>query len=147
MVAQKVIVYLDTSAMVKLFVEEEGSEVVRALVEGSVGAVTASVAYAEARAAFARKRRDTYLTSAQLRRVVTELDMQWESYGVVDLDMVLVRAAGGLAEQHGLRGYDAIHLAAALSVRDRSEEALMFCAADGQLAAAAQAETLKVTRV
>ena len=141
------IVYLDTSALVKLFVAEAGSDAVRALVERSDAAVTATVAYAEARAAFSRKRREGELSAAELRRVVNALDAHWESYAVVDIVMAVARSAGGLAELRGLRGFDAIHLAAALLVRDNLEEPVTFCVADGQLADAARAETLLVAQV
>jgi predicted nucleic acid-binding protein len=141
------ILYLDTSALVKLFVAESGSETVRDLTQSSEALVTASVAYAEARAAFARTRREGGLSGPELRRLVSALDTHWESYAAVDVGMPVARAAGALAEQRGLRGFDAIHLAAALLVRDRTDAELRFCAADGQLASAASAEGLDVVRV
>jgi predicted nucleic acid-binding protein len=141
-----VILYLDTSALVKLFIAEAGSDSLRTLLEQSEAATTATVTYAEARAALARKRREGALSQAELRRAVSSLDTHWESYAAVDVSMAVVRAAGGLAEQRGLRGYDAIHLAAALVVASRVEEPLTFCVADGQLADAAKAEGLAVAR-
>ncbi len=47
------ILYLDTSALVKLYVSEEGSEIVRGAVESAGRVATSRIAYAEARAALA----------------------------------------------------------------------------------------------
>ena len=78
------ILYLDASALVKLYVEEPGSEAVAARLERAEAAVTVRVTYAEARAAFARHRREGGLTVPALRRVVRQLDGEWGTYNVVD---------------------------------------------------------------
>ena len=137
------ILYLDTSALVKLYVEEPGTPEIAQRVETSDdGVVTARVAYAEARAAFARYRREGRLTASMLRTVVTRLDGDWSHYSVVDVTESLVRRAGALAERHGLRGFDAIHLAAALEVRGPGVEVEFSCF-DRRLTAAARRERLR----
>lgn len=65
---------------------------------------------------------------------------------VIELDHVeitdqLLRAAGALARSHGLRGYDAVHLSAGLSVSDLD---VVFVTGDSNLAAAAQAVGIAV---
>lgn len=137
------ILYLDTSALVKLYVEEEGSGPVAAAVEEAGAVVTARIAYAEARAAFARHRREGGLTTGELRRVVERLDHDWPSYGVVELSDTVVRRAGGLAERRALRGFDALHLAAALELRGAGAE-VVFLSFDARLTAAARRERLRV---
>jgi uncharacterized protein len=77
------------------------------------GLATSRIAYAEARAAFARKRREQGLSRADYRSVVDDLDEDWGDYFIVDVSEGVVRAAGILAENHVLRGVDAIHLASA----------------------------------
>ena len=52
------ILYLDTSSLVKLYMEEEGSLKIETLVRSSEATVTSIVSYAEARAAFARRFRE-----------------------------------------------------------------------------------------
>ena len=52
------ILYLDTSALVKLYVEEEGSDEVKKACEQAQVVVTSRLAYAEARSAFARAWRE-----------------------------------------------------------------------------------------
>jgi len=136
-----VILYLDTSALVKLYVEETGTTEVAVWVEQASIVATARIAYAEARAAFARHRREGGLTAALLRRVVAHLDADWGRYAVVEISDALVRNAGRLAERHGLRGFDAIHLAAATDLRD-PDDGLAFGCFDGELNRAARRERL-----
>jgi len=126
---------------VKLYVEEEGSEAVAAAVEGAEVACTVRVSYAEARAAFARHRREGALTPGHLRRVVRALDEDWPTFDVVDASDGLVRRAGALAERHALRVYDAIQLAAALELR-RGGVTLEFACFDAMLVRAARRERL-----
>ena len=115
------ILYLDTSALVKLYVEEEGSEDVDEAVRNASRVATSSVAYPEARATFARLERDEDLTPEQHRAAVADLDEDWERLGVLDLTRNLSRFWGRLAQKHGLRGFDAVHLGSAVAVRVASE--------------------------
>jgi predicted nucleic acid-binding protein len=71
------IAYLDTSSLVKLYVEEKGSALIRQLVERSELVATSVVAYAEARAAFARQRREGGLTSAGYDRTKNDFERDW----------------------------------------------------------------------
>jgi predicted nucleic acid-binding protein len=75
--------------------------------------------------------------------VVRELDTEWPAYDIVELHDPLVRRAGGLAERHALRGYDAIQLAAALEVRGAGAD-LEFASFDGRLNQAASRERLRL---
>jgi predicted nucleic acid-binding protein len=110
------ILYLDTSALVKLYVDEPGRAALMREVDSAVAVATVRIAYAEARAAFARKRRDGGFDAAGLRQAVEQLDEDWVACNIVDVSEPLVRRAGTLAERHALRGYDAVHLAGALEI-------------------------------
>jgi predicted nucleic acid-binding protein len=140
------ILYLETSRLVKLYFEEEGSAETRALLTESDVVSASIVAYAEARAAFARKRTEQEIGRADFRKLREFFDRDWDSLFVVGLTEPIVRAAGDLAEKHGLRGFDAIHLASALSLRspEKGEDspAIVFGTADRKLAGAAAAEGL-----
>lgn len=136
-------VYVDTSAMVKLYVEESGSSDVRSQIDAADIVATSRVAYAEARAALARRQREGGLSAGDLRRVVAALDRDWEAFVIVELDTVTARRAGDLAERHALRGFDAIHLASALELGSLAGEEPMFSCYDGRLSAAAAAEGLE----
>jgi predicted nucleic acid-binding protein len=140
------IVYLDTSALVKLYVEEPGSPEVASAIERASGAATARISYAEARAAFARLRRERRVTNAELRRLVQELDEDWHAFSVVEITDAVVRRAGSLAERYDLRAYDAIQLAAALDLRRAGVE-LAFASFDAKLNHAARRSRLRLLPV
>ncbi len=135
------ILYLDTSALLKLYVEEPGTSAVVARVREAEAVATVRVTYAEARAALARHRKEGGLTGLGLRRAVRELDREWGMYNVVDVSDPLVRRAGALAERHALRGYDAVQLAAALDLRVAGVE-IFFLSFDARLNGAARRERL-----
>jgi predicted nucleic acid-binding protein len=139
-----VILYLDTSALVKLYVEEPGSPAVSGRVDQAAAVTTSRVTYAEARAAFARSRRDGVLSADGLRHVVRALDEEWTTYSVVDVTDFLVRRAGTLAERHALRAYDAVQLSAALTVRSEIDD-VEFATFDVRLTGAARREGLRVS--
>lgn len=136
------ILYLDTSAVVKLYVEEEGSDKVKAAWEQARVVATSRIGYVEARAAFARAKREARLHAQEHRQTVEDLDRDWDSYFILEVTEGLVRRAGALAEDHALRAYDALHLASALTLRDRVQRAVTFLCFDEQLEAAARGEGL-----
>lgn len=131
------IAYLDTSALVKLYVSEQGSRALRAYASRSEALATSVVAYAEARAAFARLLRSGGTDPRQHGRRLRRLNMDWDDYVRVELTPELAREAGNIAELHGLRGFDSIHLASGLWLRERSASGLAFAAYDRRLHAAA----------
>ena len=135
--------YLDTSSLVKLYVEEEGSEQVALLVESASYCTTSIVAYAEARAAFARRFREQAFTLGDYQQIKSALEKDWSRYVVLTLDFSLATQAGELAEKHALRGFDSIHLASAISLRDQVASPVVFFAWDARLLSAAQAEGLE----
>lgn len=136
------ILYLDTSALVKLYVREAGTGRVRKAADAAKALATSVVAYAEARAAFARLSRERRFRSPLHRRRVAALDGDWGHYQVVELVPTVARTAGDLAESHSLRGFDAIHLASALWLQSAYSGEVRFLAFDTRLAAAAVAAGL-----
>ncbi|MBI2895340.1 MAG: type II toxin-antitoxin system VapC family toxin [Deltaproteobacteria bacterium] len=136
------ILYLDTSALVKLYVRERGRALVRKAVAAATQVATSRVAYPEARAAFARRRREGALAERALRRVVADLDRDLPSLVVVEAPADVARRAGDLAQAHALRGFDAIHLACALELA-RAGADTAFLAFDARLAAAARSVGLR----
>ena len=138
--------YLDTSALVKLYVTEDGSHEVKSWVAAAGAIFTASITYAETRAALAQSWRAGVLSQSDLRRAVMEFDAAWMGYAVVEVSEALVLRAGGLAEEHALRGYEAVQLAAALDAHPVASEYL-FASFDPQLDAAAAREGLRLARL
>jgi predicted nucleic acid-binding protein len=133
------ILYLDTSSLVKLYVEEPGSAEVHQLVEQAELVTTSVVAYAETRAALARRRRERSLTVAGHRRAKAALDADWPHLLTLGVGASISQSAGDLAEKQRLRGFDALHLASCLLVdREFPGEEVRFSSADRALAAAAR---------
>lgn len=132
------ILYLDTSALLKLYIREEYQEiVVMAMRDASLVALSV-VAYAEARSALARKHRELTLTTHNHERLIQALDHSWPGFDRILTTNYIVRSAGILAEELALRGFDAIHLASALRARDRYTEPVHFLTFDTRLMDAAR---------
>lgn len=115
------IVYLDASALVKLYAIEEHRESVEEAVANASVVASALVVYAEARAALARKERQGVLTRERHDEAVADLDDDvLDAYSLLPVEGEHVFFAGDLARRHGLRGYDAVHLASAVALRDEA---------------------------
>jgi predicted nucleic acid-binding protein len=115
-----VTLYLDTSSVVKLYVTEAGSEVVRQLVGDATVVATSVVTYAEMRAALARLRREGALTASKFTAAKREFDEQWPTYLTLEATDSVCRVAGELAEKYHLRGFDSIQLASFAEVFRRA---------------------------
>ncbi len=134
------IVYLDTSSLIKLYVAEEESAAVRTLVARAVVVATCVLAYPEARSALARLRRERALTPGEQARAKADLDRDWGAFLALPVESVW-RRAGDLAERHGLRGPGSIHLASYLSLVGREEGLpVQFSSFDERLNTAARRE-------
>lgn len=132
------ILYLDTSALVKLYATEVGSSEVRAAVEDADLVATAAITYAEARSAFARKRRLEEWSQRELTRSTRALQEDWRRLHRIEVTEPLIHRAAELAEELGLRVYDSIHLAAADQLRTVASETLTFACFDSALNEAAE---------
>jgi len=139
-----VIAYFDTSAVVPLLIAEPGSARAASLWDGADRVVCVRLVYPETRAALAQAQRLGRLTARQLRDVVTEFDAVFAEIDLVEVDDALARRAGELAEVHRLRGYDAVHLAAADRIRDPD---VVVIAGDRALLDAATAEAMTVAEL
>lgn len=131
-------VYLDTSSLVKLYIDEPGSAEVVDLIGRADLIATSTLAYPEMRAAFARRRRERTLTPKELARVREQFDADWASFLVLSCDSQLAQRAGVLAELHALRGGDAVHLASfERLLSSTNDEHVHFSGADDRLNRAA----------
>lgn len=140
----RVNVYLDTSALVKLYVEEDGSPAVRDVLQRATVAATSALAYVEARAALARRRREGGLAASEYRRVIRSFEDDWVHYQRVSVTDRLIREAAETAESFKLRAYDAVHLVSALTVASRLEAMVVFACWDAGLSEAARRAGLQL---
>jgi predicted nucleic acid-binding protein len=130
--------YLDTSALVKLYIDEPDSAALRARVGSPGELATSAVAYPEARAAFAAMRRSGRLSGADYRRSLGACETDWPGLMVVGISAVLCRNAGDLAERFALRGFDAVHLACFAEIAAAPGPPLEFLSFDVRLSRAAR---------
>jgi predicted nucleic acid-binding protein len=139
------ILYLDTSSLIKLYVEEDGSTEIENLVIEASLVCTSVVAYPEARSAIARLCREGALTAEEQLLTKSALNKDWPHYLVLDVTPQVCEAAGDLAEKHALRGFDSVHLASFLDFADRDlSEPVRFSSFDDRLNTAAKAERPEV---
>lgn len=134
------IIYLDTSDLVKLYVLEKNSNQIMTHVNNSQVVATSIIAYVEARAAFARKFREKGLSESEYRKIIRTLDNDWENYFVINVSEETVKLAGNLCEKFRLRGYDALHLASASILNKSITGTIYFSCSDSRLNKAAQKE-------
>ncbi|MDX6622763.1 MAG: uncharacterized protein QOE75_695 [Solirubrobacterales bacterium] len=121
--------------MIKLVVVEDGSDLAAELWNSAYPAASSILAYPEGRAALAAARHQGRLDEhghSQALAAFEELQSELPSVGV---DASLARRGGELAEDLGLRGYDAVHLATALELGD---EEVVVVTWDRDLAAATE---------
>lgn len=136
------IVYFDASALVKLVVEEEGSELAASLWDGCDAAASSRFAYPEVCAALAAAHRNRDLSGPSVDEALHSFDAFWTAVRPVELTERVEADAGRLASEHALRGADAVHLASALALRDPQ---LVMAVWDRRLSAAATASGLAVS--
>jgi predicted nucleic acid-binding protein len=134
-----VIAFFDTSAIVPLLVREPGTDHCTRLWNDATRIVCVRLVYPETCAALARAVRVGRLTSQQMVAATAELDDLIVQIDFVEITADLAHNAGGLAQEHGLRGYDAVHLAAGVTI---SDDDTVFVTGDADLADAARATGL-----
>ena len=138
-----VIAYLDTSVVVKLYVLEQGTAEAKSVVSRASVVATSRISYAEAMAAFARKLREHEFTAKIYKQVRGDFGRDWGRYFLIEVTQQVVELAGDLAKRRRLRGFDAVHLASAILLRENAKTSLFFFSADSDLLRAAKSEGLK----
>lgn len=136
------LVYFDASALVKLVVDEAGSDVAARLWDGCDAALASRLAYVEVCAALAASHRNNDLSNSDLETALTGFETFWASVRPLEITEAVQLRAGRLAREHALRGADAIHLASATAVGDPE---LVMAVWDRRLATSAQATGLAVS--
>jgi predicted nucleic acid-binding protein len=136
------LVYFDSSAFVKMLIEEAGTDLAVDLWDGCDAALSSRLVYPEVRAALAAARRNHDVSEGDLRVAEQSWEEYWAATRPVELTSRVERHAGDLARRHALRGADAVHLASALAIGDAE---LIVAVWDHRLHAGARAAHLRVT--
>lgn len=135
------IVYFDASALVKLIVDEAGSEVAAAIWDGCDAAFASRLAHPEVCAALAAAGRRGDLSPEDVAECEHRWQQFWASIRPVELNAQIEQTACRIARHHRLRGADAVHLASALALDSVD---LVVAVWDRRLHAGAIAEHLAV---
>src|SRR6185437_15165141 len=101
--------YWDTSALVKQFIEEIGTDEAIALRADTPPHATATIAYTETFSALRRRVREAVLGESQYHEVVRRFLQEWPAYVRVNLDESILGRSRALLERYPLRALDAIH--------------------------------------
>lgn len=144
-------IFLDSSALVKRYVEEVGTSFVRGIThrQSKNFIYIAHITAVEVTSAVARRRGGREITPKKASSILFRFRGHLAGrYNHLEISADLITAAMKLANTHGLRAYDAVQLAAALRIyRDWSDAELgdfVFVSADKALNDAAKAEGLSV---
>ncbi|MEW5828020.1 MAG: type II toxin-antitoxin system VapC family toxin [Chloroflexota bacterium] len=137
------ILYVDSSALIKRYVNEPGSTDVVNWLKRAELIGTALITRAEMIATFARSARGNRITVQGTMEVMNEFRANWHNYQHVNIDDTLVARADYIAETYALRGYDAIHLACALTWGELLGAPVTIASFDRELLDAAQKTGLK----
>lgn len=135
--------YLDTSALIKRYVEEPGSEDVLEWMDFADIIGTALITRAEAASAITRIARINNLSSQVSDKALDKFRLEWNNFNRLPIHEELVARADFLACQHNLRGYDAVHLAAALLWQEALMLPVTLATYDQELANAGKSSGLR----
>jgi uncharacterized protein len=143
------IYFLDSSAIVKRYVRELGSNWIRQITHSDADSqlFIARITWVEVLSALARRQREGGLDQTTITQIKTVFQIHLDrQYRILEIDRTLTDLAGDLVSQYPLRAYDAIQLAAALRLKATLNQAQLpdpiFLTADKRLLAIAQSAGL-----
>jgi uncharacterized protein len=132
--------FIDTSALLKRYVPELGTDWMQSLADPQNQhlLIIAQITWVEIHSAIARREREQSISAVQAQQIMTAFNLHWnEQYFTVPNDLSMIQLAAELVHQHPLRAYDAVQLAAALSIQSQlaspDMSAFTFLTADDRL--------------
>lgn len=140
--------FLDSSTLLKRYVPEVGTAWIQSITDAQNQnlLIVAHIAWVEISSAVARRQREGNISNIQANQVLAAFRAYWTQYFIVAIDHTVMDLAGQLVNQHPLRAYDAVQLAAALSLQKQlsppNVASFTFLTADTRLLTIAQAENL-----
>ena len=132
------ILFCDTSALLKLYIDEPGSNAVKARLHEAEAVAVCRIAWAEAQAALSRRARETPEDAVTLEQAKAALAADWPHYVVMEVNQALVERAGEYADTFALRAYDSVQLAAAFETGLIAQTPVLFACFDSRLNKAAK---------
>jgi uncharacterized protein len=132
------ILYCDTSALIKLYVQEDFTEAVRRTAKDAKAVAVSRISWAESMAALARRVREQPSDGSVIEVVRDNLRMDWKNFAIVEITQLVVELAADYADTFALRGYDSVQLACARTLQQAIDEPLCFACFDTRLQNAAR---------
>lgn len=132
------ILFCDTSALVKLYVYEEGGDAVNEQAAASDNVAVCRIAWVEMMSALGRRARDQPRHASAIASARQRFASDWTQYIVLELTQQLAELAGDYAEAFALRAYDSVQLAAAQTLHRELPDEVRFACYDGRLVKAAR---------
>ena len=138
------ILFCDTSALIKLLIDEPGSDQIHQASQAALVIAACRITWAEAMAAMARRQREDPVSADAIEQARQRLNQLWTFLSIVEVSQDLVETAGRFADGFALRGYDSVQLAAAYTLQRTAAQPLSFACFDRRLNQAAQILKLEV---
>ena len=138
------IIFCDTSALMKLFVTEQHSNAMQKLATESARVIVSQLTWAEMCVGLALKQRTNQVDAQIAATALAQLRAEWQRYTRLGVDEELMIESGALSLKFGLRAYDSVQLASAQRVHKQLGSNLTFCCFDRQLNAAAAALGIQI---
>lgn len=138
------ILYLDTSALVKRFIVEKGSVDVNALISVADLVGSSIISQVEMAAALGKALRMYWIDSISAQSAYQDFLGQWQYFTRLMVSPGLIDRAAKLSWDFGLRGYDATHLASALFWQESLDMEILLATYDRDLWAASKKSDIKI---
>lgn len=138
------ILYLDASTLVKRYISEPGTPEVEKAISSAGVVGTSIISRAEVSAALAKAIRTVTLTREKAASALQVFRSEWPNLVRIQTTEMLIAQADALAWELSLRGYDAVHLASALLLKESMDEEVEMATFDLQLWKASQKRGLIV---
>ena len=132
------ILFCDTSALIKLYIAEEGSDALKMQLSLAEAVAVCRIAWAEAHAALSRRAREVPQDARVIEQAKAALVADWQHFVVLEIDQALVERAGEYADTFALRGYNSVQLAAGYETGRISQLPIFFACFDTRLNKAAK---------
>jgi predicted nucleic acid-binding protein len=129
--------YCDTSALIKLYIEEKSSGELKAAIIEAEAVAVCRIAWAEAHAALSRRAREMPDDTAVIEQAKIAFNIDWPRFVIIEITQTLVEHAGDFADVFALHGYDSVQLAAAFEANRIAQIPIDFACFDHRLNKAA----------
>ena len=137
-------IYFDSSALVKRYLEEDGTDRVNEIIVSAPFISTSKLTYPEMLSAFARKFKREDISEREFRRAANKFETDWDYFLIIEFQNELLSLINKTIKKHYLRGADSLHLASALWLKYAAKENVTFIASDIELLKAAKLERLQI---